>query len=94
MYHKYNWEKANKILLENFKIPSTNQEIDRKIEKLEHQITKINEEIPSKNIKRTNHGLDKATLAMIKRKRKLYRDYKKKQILSNKTGDKQTQQKY
>ena len=59
MYHKYNWEKANKNLLENFNIPTTNQEIDREIEKLEHQINNITEEIPTKNVKRTNHGLDK-----------------------------------
>uniref|UniRef100_A0A7M5TPX5 Reverse transcriptase domain-containing protein n=1 Tax=Clytia hemisphaerica TaxID=252671 RepID=A0A7M5TPX5_9CNID len=77
-YHKVNWGNLNNLFSQKFQnTPSTKNEIDHTINKLEKHINTVNKLIPEITINRTNHGINKDIRKDIQEKRRLLKEYKR-----------------
>ena len=77
-YHKVTWNTTNDLMIQKFQQkPKTKKEIDEHIKKLENTIKMINRLIPTVEINRTNHGINKQTRKDIQEKRKLIKEHKR-----------------
>lgn len=74
-YNKVNWDTMNNSLASKLKLISNTNELETLILNIEKEINNIYQEIPTKNVHRTNHGITEDTRKLIKKNRKLYNLY-------------------
>ena len=85
LFHKYDWKKGTESHLSLPSNLSSTKEIDQAIIKLEQEIKNIYDEIPTKQITRSNNGLDRNTRKLINRKNKLTHLFRKSRNPTTKT---------